>query len=370
MSWDENKADWVYDINYILNVYDTPVIDTAYANPGKKYYGPMKRYEYWYSGTNTEVLNYKQTLDNNYYTTFLDGSLGKGKDDKDANKNGGQNAPNASGGTGNNAGTNTPLVQNQKTGQPTQGKAGLAMEAQNSYLTSLFDPTAQATAEIQILGDPDWLMSTTNSVTNDKGETVASLAQNESLVYNKFYGSDGVSINPGGGQVFFEIDFKEAIDYKSGGQNIAIGETGGVTGAPGTMSINSSILFWKDPKSISKLVKGISYSLTRCKNTFSGGVFKQTLYATMNTFGDSASNDDGKAREKPAQRTGSGPNKGNSNATTNNTGLKAAQAPAAKPQSRSPSESVPFDGTRVGGRTPANAVPFDGVPKKAQPRET
>jgi hypothetical protein len=371
MSWDESKADWVYDINYILNVYDTPVIDTAYANPGKKYYGPMKRYEYWYSGTNTEVLKYKQTLDNNYYSTFLDGSLGKGKNDKEANKNGGQNAPNASGGTGNSAGTNTPLVQNQKTGQPTQGKAGLAMEAQNSYLTSLFDANATATAEIEILGDPDWLMSTTNSVTNQKGETVASLAQNESLVYNKFYGNDGVSINPGGGQVFFEIDFKEAIDYKSGGQNIvAEGFAGGVTGAPGTMSINSSILFWKDPKSISKLVKGLSYSLTRCKNTFSGGVFKQTLYATMNTFGDSASNDDGKAREKPAQRTDSGPNKGNSNATTANTGLKAAKPPAAKPQSRSPSESVPFDGTRVGGRTPANAVPFDGVPNKAQPRET
>jgi hypothetical protein len=141
-------------------------------------------------------------------------------------------------------------------------------------------------------------------------------------VYNKFYGNDGVSINPGGGQVFFEIDFKEAIDYKSGGQNIATKDGGGVTGAPGTMSINSSILFWKDPKSISKLVKGISYSLTRCKNTFSGGVFKQTLYANLNTFGDSGSNDDGKAREKPAQRTGSGPNKGNSNATTNKNGWK------------------------------------------------
>ena len=366
MSWDENKADWVYDINYVLNVYDTPVIDTAYANPGKKYYGPMKRYEYWYSGTNTEVLRYKQTLDNNYYSTFLDGSLGKGKDDKAANKNGGKNAPNASEGTGNSAGTNTPLVQNQKTGQPTQGKAGLAMEAQNSYLTSLFDASAQATAEIEILGDPDWLMSTTSSVTNDKGETVASLAQNESLVYNKFYGSDGVSINPGGGQVFFEIDFKEAIDYKSGGQNIATKDGGGVTGAPGTMSINSSILFWKDPKSISKLVKGLSYSLTRCKNTFSGGVFKQTLYATMNTFGDSASNDDGKAREEPSQRTGSGPNKGNSNATTSNTGLKAAaqQSRPAKNKTewitgRSQQSSPALPGTReyiTGQRTAKPAV--------------
>lgn len=336
MSWDEDKADWVYDINYILNVYDTPVIDTAYANPGKKYYGPMKRYEYWYSGTNTEVLQYKQTLDNNYYSTFLDGSLGKGKDDKEANKNGGKNAPNASGGTGNNAGTNTPLVQNQKTGQPTQGKAGLAMEAQNSYLTSLFDASAQAMAEIEILGDPDWLMSSVSSVKNQEGTVVASLTPNESLVYNKFYGTDGVSINPGGGQVFFEIDFKEAIDYKSAGQNVATKDGGGISGAPGTMSINSSILFWKDPKSISKLVKGISYSLTRCKNTFSGGVFKQRLFATLNTFGDSGSNDDGKAREKPKQRTSSGPNKGNNKATTKNDGWKNADFSAANRYSNDP----------------------------------
>ena len=313
LSWDEDRADWVYDINYILNVYDTPVLDTAYTNPGKKYYGPVKRYDYWYSGTNTEITRYQQVLDNNYYTTFLDGSLGKGKDDKDANKNGGKNAPNASGGTGNGAGTNTPLVQNQKTGQPTQGKAGLAMEAQNSYLTSLFDPSAQAQAEVEILGDPDWLMST-----NTTG-----FGANESQVYNKFYGNSPGSISPAGGQVFFEIDFKEAIDYKSGGQDIYIGDgRGGVTGAPGTLSINSSILFWKDPKSISKLVKGISYSLTKCKHTFSNGVFKQVLYGVINTFGDSGSNDDGKAREEPSQRTDSGPNKGNSTATTSTTGLK------------------------------------------------
>ena len=53
-------------------------------------------------------------------------------------------------------------------------------------------------------------------------------------------------------------------------------------------------------------------------------MFKQVLTATMNTFGDSGSNDDGKAREKPSQRTNSGPNKGNSNATTKNNGWKNA----------------------------------------------
>lgn len=313
MSWDDDRADWIYDINYVLNVYDTPVLDTAYSNPGTKYYGPMKRYEYWYSGTNTEIRHYKQTLNNDFYSTFLDPNFGKDKDDKKANKNGGENTKNASGGSGNGAGATTPLVDNQRTGEPTQGKQGVGMEAQNSYLTSLFAPTAQATAEVTILGDPDWLMSTSRT----------GMGVNESTVYNKFYGSDGYSISPAGGQVFFEIDFKEAIDYKSGGQDIPTKDGSGVTGAPGTMSINSSILFWKDPKSISKLVRGISYSLTTCRHTFRNGVFEQVLKGNMTTFGDSGANDDGKAREnKGAAKSNSGQNKGNGNATTSTRGFK------------------------------------------------
>lgn len=322
MSWDDAKADWVFDINYVLNVYDTPVLDTAYTNPGKKYYGPVKRYEYWYSGTNTEILNYKQTLNNDFYTQFLDENFGKNKDDKDANKKGGENTKTAGQGSGNSAGSITPLVQNQRTGQPTQGKAGLGMEAQNSYLTSLFSPSATASAEIDIFGDPDWLMSTTSAVKNDSGDVVASLTQNESIIYNKFYGNDGYSISPAGGQVFFEIDFKEAIDYKSAGQNVEVKDGIGVTGAPGTMSINSSILFWKDPKALSSLVRGLSYSLTSCRSIFSNGRFTQKLKGQMMSFGDSGSNDDGKARENSSKSSNSGPNRGNGNASTSSKGFK------------------------------------------------
>lgn len=322
LSWNDKTADWVYDINYVLNVYDTPVLDTAYTNPGKKYYGPVKRYEYWYTGTNTEVLRYKQELNNAYYNVYL---LGDEKDKK-ANENGGQNTKNASGGSGNSNASVTPTVQNQKTGQSSLGKAGLGMEAQNGYLTSLFDPNAVTMAEVEILGDPDWLMSTART----------GFGENESTVYNKFYGRDPYSISPAGGQVFFEIDFREAVDYKSNGQNIETNSGGGVSGAPGTMSINSSILFWKDSKSISKLVKGISYSLNRCKHIFSGGTFKQILYGNINTFGDSGSNDDGKARENNGSRNGSGPNRGNSKSTTANKGWKNADYEAAKRYSNNP----------------------------------
>ena len=326
--WNDNTADWVYDIDYILNVYDTPILDTAYTNPGKQYYGPVKRYEYWYTGTNSEILQYQQVLDKNFYTTFLGDAFGKSAADSSANKNGGTNTTDATNGSGNAAGVTAPLVQNQKTGQPTQGKQGLGMEAQNSYLTSLFDINAQATATVTILGDPDWLMSTTAAVYNNKGEFGASLAQNESLVYNKFYGRDGYSISPGGGQVFFEIDFKEAIDYKSEGIDIPTKDGSGVSGAPGTLSINSSILFWKDPKSVSKLVRGLSYSCYNVKSEFRNGQFRQILTGHINTFGDSGSIDNGTGRENNSTSSNSGTNTG-SNGTTSNQGFRNSNFDAA-----------------------------------------
>lgn len=354
LQWNSNTADWVYDLNYVLNVYDTPVLDTAYTNPGKKYYGPVKRYEYWYSGTNTEVIKYQQVLDNNYYTTFISDDFGKESADKKANQNGGQNTKEATNGAGNASGVTSSKVANQKTGQPTQGKQGMAMEAQNSYLTSLFDISAQATATVNILGDPDWLMATNNT---QEG-------QDETIVYNKFYGTDGFAISPSGGQVFFEIDFKEAIDYKSEGMDIMINENGaGVTGAPGTLSINSSIMFWKDPKSVSKLVRGLSYSCNKVKSEFRNGLFTQILTANLNTFADAGSIDDGTGRENNNETTNSGPNKGNSNATTTNTGLK-------KPTGNSAASKPTTPALQPGSNVPSRASlkTTTPPPKKPTPR--
>lgn len=342
--WDDEKADWMYDIDYVLNVYDTPVLDTAYTNPGKKYYGPHKRYEYWYTGTNTEVIKYQQVLNNNYYTTFLGDSFGADDKKKKADKQGGTNTPNASNGSGNEAGVTTSKVENQKSGQPRQGKQGNAMEAQNSYMTSLFDPSATATAKVEILGDPDWMMSITpprgKKSKSDTSPIVNPVVRgsNESTVYSKFYGNDGYTANPGSGQVFFEIDFKEAVDYKSDGRNIATKDGSGVSGAPGTLSINNSILFWKDPKSVSKLVKGISYQMTKCTCNFSNGSFKQVLEGVINTFGDSGSNDDGKAREQRSSNraSNSGANRGSNTATTTKKGMKPSDLEAWKRYSNDP----------------------------------
>lgn len=122
-------------------------------------------------------------------------------------------------------------------------------------MTSLFDPGAYTKAKVVILGDPDYLVQ----------ETPASINQ----VYNQFYGSDGFTINPNGGQVFIEIDFKEAVDYKN---------------SDGLMSINESIYFWNYPAAVANKIKGVSFMVLDIEHSFRGGKFEQTLNCTINDF--------------------------------------------------------------------------------------
>lgn len=257
--WDPKTNDYAYDITYIIQTYETPIVTSAFAKKTSKYYGPHKRYQYWYTGKNSEILSYEQTMDNTYFNVTVAG----------ADNN------NPSAGTGGGAQISTkPGGQNNA---PDQGAKNVGYEAQGNFITSLFDPGAYASAKISILGDPDFLMS----------DSVSS----EQTLYNQYYGTDGYTINPNGGQVFIEIDFKEAQDYQN---------------STGTLRINDSILFWKYPPEIAKIVQGVSYQVITVTSSFKGGKFTQELQLVINTFsgtdGTSQTQDNSGGRE-PVQST-------------------------------------------------------------------
>lgn len=232
IGFDKNVGDWAYEITYVIQPYECPAIISPYAGKAPKYYGPHKRYEYWYTGKNSEILHYEQRLDNAYFNTAVMPS------GDSASHGGGQDVPTVAG-----------MRQNEdRTGQKDIGK-----EAQNSILTSLFSPGDYAQAKITIMGDPDYLIQDSPATTN--------------AVYSQYYGTDGFTINPNGGQVFIEIDFKEAEDYKVDS---------------GLLTINQSILFWKYPSSIN--IKGVSYMVNTVTSTMSKGKFTQDLECVINTF--------------------------------------------------------------------------------------
>mgnify|MGYP006275189115 CR=1 FL=1 len=244
--FDEDAQDFTYDTNYIFQIYETPFIENPYSNLGIPYYGAHKKYTYWFGGNNSEIINYSQSLDNAFYNVVVGGAA--------------QENPNTTA-----AGGGAPLQQG---GKQNEARTGLnANQNQNTlaYVNNLTDPGAVAEATIRILGDPDFLMTDSASKSN--------------ALYEKFYTADG-AINPMAGQVFIEIDFKEAQDYNYKTED---GSTFTQTN-DGLLSLNDRVAFFKYDPEIQKIVKGISYMVLSVKSTMNGGKFEQELKLQLNTF--------------------------------------------------------------------------------------
>lgn len=248
IGYDTKINDFAYEITYVITPYETPAAVSPYGRT-TKYYGPHKRYNYWYTGKNSEIISYEQQYDNTFFNITFN-------PDGD---------PAASGGN-----AQVAQLANKPTTEDRTGKITPGAEAQNSYMTSLFDPGAYASARIQILGDPDYLMRETAPGINE--------------VYKQYYQDDGYTINPNGGQVFIEIAFNEGIDYNIG---------------TGTMDINDSIFFWDYPDNVRSKVKGVSYQVRECESIFKGGKFTQTLQLNINTMPDAVD----AAEKAAAERT-------------------------------------------------------------------
>jgi hypothetical protein len=259
MVWDNNVKDWAYNITYYIQRYETPVVDSAYVKSGLNYPGPHKRYEFWYTGKNTEIIKYVQVLDNLWFNNVLAADQGKANMDGGNNPSGSDQQNNTSAGQGNasKGGGEVPSQSGLQSDQSRQGRPGQGTEAHNNYLTSIYDPKNLAEATIDILGDPDYLFEKPTYT--------------ENTIYNAIYGGNGFTINPNGGQVFIEIDFKEAVDYDN---------------QTGTLSINDSIQFWKYPNTTPKRIKGIPYLLSKVDSQFSRGSFTQRLTGQIKSFSD------------------------------------------------------------------------------------
>tara|TARA_R110002126_G_scaffold223371_2_gene368379 strand:+ start:1002 stop:3032 length:2031 start_codon:yes stop_codon:yes gene_type:complete len=232
--FDPVVADYAYTITYHVNPYKTPVVTSSFINKPSKLYSPYKRYEYWFTGKNTEVMNYEQELNYLYYQPIVGGLP-----NTDASTQGGivsLNAGQASGGE----------TQNQLN---VFSKFGI-----DDYVTNLNDPASYAAAKIKILGDPDFLMHTDSK---DIGKYLE--------------GSLNRKINPSYGQVLVEINFNEGTDYDVAGN------------PPGTLTPNESILFGASyPRELN--IQGVSYIVMQVTSTFNAGLFSQELDLVLNSY--------------------------------------------------------------------------------------
>lgn len=295
--WDPKIKDWAYEQNFVISVYDIPSVATPYAPDLKRYYGAFKRYDYYFTGQNSEVLDYSLQFDNLYFNTVLgieskDFKVIGTTDNPGAEREGQQTAQGGGSGssTGNtqttsnstgqksdppppgskdtSAGTatagGTSVTPGLKSNSDRTGSLAVGLEAQNSIVTSLHDVSAFAEGKIKIIGDPDWLVMEGASTKTE---------------YSKFYGSNGYTVNPSGGQVFIEVAFKEAMDYKN---------------RTGTMELNESILFMNYPDYVKEMAKGaVVWRVKDVDSVFSSGKFEQTLSLVGALFDAGAAGDSG-----------------------------------------------------------------------------
>lgn len=234
---DELRNDLAWEITYVIYKYEVPYVKSLVTGTTSKYPGPSKRYDYWYTGKNTEILSYEQQYNMLY---FLGSALS------------------SESGTPNNSGDVTPNkpVPGQNA-NPAGVEAG-KMELQNNIKTFLYSPGDQIKAQIKILGDPDYLMPALSGPTSDE-----------------------YSINPTTSQIFIEIDFKQVEDYNT--ETTGIGEDTVVD--HGLLKPNNNIVFWDYPDDIKTQTEGrMVFMLTKVTSKFSKGTFTQDLKTVLPNF--------------------------------------------------------------------------------------
>ena len=176
LGYDRKRRTVAYKITYLINKYQINSPRSAYF-PNSEYRGVHKLYNYWFTGQNTEVLDFEINVDKNFFMVI-------GNDGRIDNRD-----PGMFGGT---------QIYSSAPGQSLQGgERGSSVPAAN-LSDRLYSFADVATAELDIVGDPDWIQ------------------QNE-IVYNRSltlepFAPDG-SVNFDASEVLFELRFNPVADY-------------------------------------------------------------------------------------------------------------------------------------------------------------
>ncbi len=238
LNWDTKKKYWSIKITFQIKTYKIPYIRTQYADRISKYYGPVKVYNYWFTGGNSEVLSYEQSFNSLYYIIQ---PYSTNNDDEAEDELEGE-VPN--------------IPDSTPAGNDVVGKANGGSKINEAVRDSVYNEADQYKAQVRIIGDPDYLMETL-------GGPLEFNRVSSSQVFKQFYHKRG-SINPYGGQIFCEIVFKVSEDYSEMGT--------------GLQEINNDLSFYGNKKT-QKILKnqGVIYQVIKVESIMRRGLFQQTL---------------------------------------------------------------------------------------------
>lgn len=248
--YDPKRNDYAYDIKYVVGPYKlSNLISNYYQIP--KFNGVHKEYNYWFTGENTQVLNYEQSY-NALYHAVMSGS------------------PGALGGTIIQDAIKTNFQPNSN--ESNQGAKNNVNEIGANFTDALFNPGDLASATLQIIGDPAWLQ---------QGDVNPVFAK--TFNPNPFM-ADG-TINFDSQQILFEILINTPSDYNL---------------ATGVIDPNVRNTVFQSNNKPGATRQSYVYQATECLSEFARGKFTQTLKGVLLTYLPDQTFKDRQASGRPA----------------------------------------------------------------------
>jgi len=221
-AFDDRLNSYAYEITYYVKRYEIPFVRSEYFPNRSGYKGPVKIYNYWYTGKNEGLISFDITFNNLYKSIGSMYSTGEIQNSSSA-----------------------PMALVTSSGEDTAGKMPGTSEEVASLKAWLMNPDEQLTAKMKIYGDPDFLMTSSFGTFDEM--SAKSIAEED-------------PINPLMGQVYIEIDLRSVIDFDSSGK----------------MDPVSNYQFVKFNEEMEKQLQGrMIFGLVRVKSKFSKGMFTQ-----------------------------------------------------------------------------------------------
>lgn len=225
LSYDKVRRDNAYRMTFTISPYSINQMASPYF-PQATYRGAHKAYNYWFTGLNTQILNYEQEYNQAYYTTLT------------SNVSGLVTPPP----TGRDQFKQTYMATSENRGQ---GQANYVNEPADNAASFLYSVSDFGEVRLKIVGDPAWMQ---------QGE-VAFGINARAFEYHPFNPDGG--INYDSQEVTFTVSFSRPTDYNF---NTGIMNTNNGIGAP---------------------QESFTYIAKSCKNVFSKGQFTQEIVGSL-----------------------------------------------------------------------------------------
>jgi hypothetical protein len=182
LGFDKKRQSYYYRIVYVVTTYPVRSVESFDFTTEESCFKTHKEYDVWFTGKNTEVLEFRQDYNTMYFISFGSKELAN---------------PELNPSSQNNLHMQKAHRVNSIEAQTGENQSD---EQAANAASILYSPADVANIELDILGDPDWLSQSElfYAATTNPGDPTL---------------RDG-SINYDSSEVYFQVNFNTVVDYE------------------------------------------------------------------------------------------------------------------------------------------------------------